>query len=697
MKYQLLFFPLWAAILSTSLAAQANPEKVKAALASPSYSTVPLRRLSLFSSGVGFFEHSGTVNGSATILLPFNKDAVNDALKSLTINDPGSSPQVSYTSEQTLNRTLRSLKIDLSAHPSIPELLDSLKGAEIELFAPNPISGRIIGVEQRAELVSASGVMISVPYVAVNTVNGIRSIALKDISTFSFQDPQITSDLNRALDLIFASHADQSRSLNIALPGTNKRSVTVSYVIPAPVWKVSYRLDLSQKEPLLQGWAIVDNDSDTDWNQVELSLVTGRPVSFIQNLYPPYHTNRPTLPLAIAGIAEAQTYASGWSREAQLKSREVQLETTAQALEAQEDMKRSSLMYAADVEAPAPRAAASGSNSSLGGGSITTAQAQAAGDMFEFTIKTPVTLARQQSAMLPLVESTVKAAKYLVFSGSKAAAGTTIHPALSAEITNTTGMKLPAGPLTVYDGGTYAGDALIEFFSENDKRIISYGDELSVSGNFASSNNNRIITSVTVSQGVMIINRTQIYERKYSFNNVSGTAKPLIIEHPITGSATLTEPAAFEERTATSYRFIRTLPVGASDFTVKEERPLIERITLEQLSLNAFVSYATNGEIPAHVRTVLQQALTLRRAVEGARTALNELEAKRARLITEQERTRQNITVVGTESEQGLAYLRRLSVQDAEIDALTSQCDAASQNLKAAQAAYDTFIAQISL
>ncbi|MDR2808053.1 MAG: DUF4139 domain-containing protein [Spirochaetaceae bacterium] len=693
MKYQSLFLPLWAVVLSTSLAAQANPEKVKAALASPtSYANVPLRRLSLFSSGVGFFEHSGTVNGSATVLLPFNKAAVNDALKSLTINDTGSSPQVSYTSEQTLYRTLKSLKIDLSTNPSVPDLLDSLKGAEIEVFAPNPISGRIIGVEQRAELAPASGVLVSVPYLALNTPDGIRTIAIKDIGTFSFKDPQITSDLSRALDLILASHADQSRTLAISLPGTNKRSVTLSYVIPAPVWKVSYRLDLSQNEPLLQGWAIVDNDSDTDWNQVELSLVTGRPVSFIQNLYAPYHTNRPTLPLAIAGIAEAQTYDSAWADMAAGEEGAVEQKTLAQQSRADFGVMRNEAMSTKSAEMEAPRSPAP----SLAGGAVTTAQAQATGDMFEFTIKTPVTLARQQSAMLPLVESTVKADKYLVFSGSKAANGATVHPSISAEITNTTGMKLPAGPITVYDGGTYSGDALIDFFPENDKRIISYGDDLSVSGSLTI-NNSRLITSVTASQGVMIINRKQVYEKKYTFNNVSGTAKRTIIEHPITSSATLTEPSGFDERTAWTYRFVKTLPNGASDFTVKEERPFTERITLGQLSLNSFISYANDGEIPANVRDVLQQAIELRRAVDSTRTTLNDIEVKRTRLVAEQERTRQNINAVGNQSQQGLEYLRRLSAQDAEIDALTLQYDAAQEALKAAQSRYDSYIAQINL
>jgi hypothetical protein len=99
-----------------------------------------LRSLTLFSSGVGYFQHSGEIEGSKELILPFNKDAVNDALKSLVINDPNSSPAVSYHSEDTLQKTLKGLSVDLNGKSHIAEILNSLKGAEIEVFTPNSIT-----------------------------------------------------------------------------------------------------------------------------------------------------------------------------------------------------------------------------------------------------------------------------------------------------------------------------------------------------------------------------------------------------------------------------------------------------------------------------------------------------------------------------------------------------------------------------
>ncbi|MDR2096377.1 MAG: DUF4139 domain-containing protein [Treponema sp.] len=660
----------------------------------------PLRHISLFSSGVGFFEHSGSLSGSANIDLVFNTNAVNDALKSLVVNDPLSpSPSVHYPSEQTLYRTLKSLAVDLSGNPGMAEVLGNLRGAEIEIYAPSLITGRILGVEQRVSPrpYGESGGIES--YLSLFTGNGIKVIGLKEISSYSFKDPRINADLGRALDLIMASRAQDTRTLKLSLPGEGRRDVSLSYVVPTPVWKVSYRLDLSRDKPFLQGWAIVDNDSDTDWNNVNLSLVTGKPVSFIQNLYAPYRLSRPTLPLAIAGIAQAETYASGADRagtdlaaeRAQAAVPRAQNMAAAKALAVQADE-----AYESPVRAPVPAPAVAGGMESAAGA--------AAGDQFEFSFKKPVSLARQESAMLPLVEGPVLAEKTLVFSVSRARSGMEANPAISTELTNTTGMKLPAGPITVYDQ-TYAGDALIEFFPENEKRIISYGDDLTVTGSVSNSSS-RFITAVTITGGVMTITRKQSYEKTYSFRNASAEQKKLIVEHPITQGAVLTEPASYSEKTASLYRFSTNLPAGFSgaqsgaasfSFKVKEEMPVSERITLSTLRLDSFISYASNQEIPANVRNALRKAVELKQKADAAEKDRAQLDSQRTRLVSEQDRTRRNLEAAGSQTQQGQEYLRRMTAQDAEIDALSVRIDAALKLVQAAQQEYDAYIAGLKL
>jgi hypothetical protein len=659
-----LFFVFQAASgESSGLFAQNTPE-----------AELPLRKVAVFSSGVGYFEHGGTVLGAAGIRLPFDVDAVNDVLMSLLVNDPapGASPVVRYPSEETLEKTLKSLGVDLSGNPGTAEIFAAQRGAEIEVSAPNPVRGRIAGIERRS-----NGENEDV-FLSLYTNGGLKIIALRDIGSFVFKDPSLNADLERALDLIAANRALRTRNLLVTLNAANPgaRNVSLSYVIPVPVWKVSYRLDLGQSEPLFQGWAIIDNGSDGDWNNVELSLVSGRPVSFIQELYPPYYLARPVEPLSIAGTARAQTYAPGYEQKAYGESSFYDSDSVL--------AEESNTARRQAVASEQPRAA-----------SVTAAaRGEAAGDQFSFTINKPVTLLRGQSAMLPLVNSEIAAVKSLILSDVPAS---NVHPKLGAEITNTTRMKLPAGPITVYDGGAYAGDALVEFFGENDRRFISYGEDLSVSAS-AKHSSARSTAAVTVSGGVMTINRRVVYERTYTVKNAASEPKRLIVEHPVTGGASLVEPKTYLEKTASLYRFVMTLPGGGEiTFSVKEESPVSERIVLARLGEESFVAYASNQEIPANVRAALSGAVELRQKAEAARQALAEIQNRKTRLDAEQERIRQNLAAVGNESEPGRNYLKRMTELDREIDGVNKEIDEAEKLVQNAGANLDAYIAGLKL
>jgi hypothetical protein len=659
---------------------------------------LPLRRISLFSSGVGYFEHAGRTAGTDPlhIILPFDGPAVNDALKSLLINDPASaSPQVAYASANSLEANLKSLSIDLSGEVETGEILSGQKGAELELNAPALITGRILGVETRVSAEGLLGEKATEQYLSLFTPQGIKVVALRDISSFAFKDEKINADIVKALDLIMGRDRDR-KDLVVSLPGTGDRIVSLSYVIPAPVWKVSYRLDLTGEKPFLQGWAIIDNDSGADWNNVELSLVTGKPVSFIQNLYAPYRTARPVLPLSLPGLAEGRTYESGWAG-AGFNPEEpagVEGQTALKELPA-ERLSRARTAYGAEAdEAAAPNRAPSPVQAA---GALQTAAGSAAGDQFEFTFRNPVSLERRRSVMLPLVEGELKAEKALVFPGARMPAGVSVNPSISAELTNTSGMKLPAGPITVYDGGTYAGDALIEFFPENEKRFFSYGEDLSVSGS-ASSSGARLVSSVSVSAGVMTINRRQCYEKTYTLRNASAEKKRVIIEHPVSQGTTLTEPANYDERTPALYRFTRTLEaLGELSFTVKEDMPLSEKIVLSQIRGEAFLSYASSQEIPAGVRAALNRAVELRRLADADAAARQELEDQRNRLVSDQDRIRRNLEAAGNQSSQGQEYLKRLAAMDAGIDALDARIEEAAKKSAASARAVEDYLASLNI
>jgi hypothetical protein len=660
--------------------------------ASPREATLPVTRVVLFSSGVGYFEHRASVTGDSVVSLPFAFDEVNDALKSLVVSDgsgagdKSASPSVSYPSQESLDRALKAFRVDLSGSPRVAELLGRLRGAEISVDMPDTVTGRIVSVEARPTKDPA----VARPYVVLLTSTGLRSIALDDAQSLRFSDKGIGEDFNRALSLILAARDEKRRSLDVRLPGTGTRQATIGYVIAAPVWKVSYRLDLAPDKPQFQGWALVDNPSGQDWMDVSLSLVSGRPVSFIQDLYPPLYLDRPTLPLSIAGIASARSFDSGFADNS-ADEEEAPMEKAASPAsmarkEAMPSPAPSRAPGAAFAPAPAP--------GNLGSAAaLDTASAGKAGDQFQFTVKKPVSLERGRSAMLPLVAGDIEAERVSIYSPDFASS----HPMLGAKLANTTGIRLPAGPIVVFDGGVYAGDALLDFFPEKDSRLVVFGEDLGVTTDISASSSQETV-GVTISKGVMVFSRRITMAKTYAFKNGGSNAKKIVIEHPITPGAELFEPKVSDEKTERVYRFSLALPAaGEARLVVKERSPRGESVLLGSLRPDDFLAYSSSQEIPRNVRDALRKAIEFRKKLEDSQRSLVDLQDRKTALAADQSRYRSNLGSVGRDSSQGQQYLKRLMDAETAIDQTDAKIADAQKAVQDAQKAYEAYIGGLDL
>jgi len=637
---------------------------------------LPVTRVVLFSSGVGYFQHVGQIENNSIVELPFRLTDVNDVLKSLVIHDSGSPPQVTYPSEESLERSLRSLKIDLSGAPSIVDILAQLRGAELVAQTTQRITGRIVGVEHRSD--AKTGALRA--FVSLFTREGIRTLALDEVTSFSFTDEQLNTELIRALDILYAATDNQTRVLTVKLSGSGRRQVSLGYVVPVPVWKASYRIDITDpSNTFLQGWAIVDNAGDSDWKNVQLALVTGRPVSFIQNLLEPLYLPRPVIPLSIAGFAQARTYSSGF--EGPPNAEQVTPATGMAMTRAKTEVADMDYMKVAD-EISHPEA--------LTASNYVTTTARAVGEQFEFTVRSPVTLDRRQSAMIPLTETRIQGEKVSVYSGSGQ------HPMLCVWLKNTSGMKLPAGPVTVFDDNNYAGDALLEFFPENERRLIAYGEDLHVRA-MASSSRVTETASVTIIRGVMSIARKENITKTYTFQNLSGKNRIVVVEHPVSAAQELIEPSGYEEKTESAYRFRVDLSAGTVvSLPVRERRIVSETVVLHQQP-ELIVAWSTSGEIPARIRTALERAVILMRQAEDAEQQVLDLQNQRNELAGEQDRVRRNIEVAGRGSRQGRDFMKQLTSLEAELGSVSEQMETAQTLARNARTAYETYVSGLNL
>jgi hypothetical protein len=151
------------------------------------------------------------------------------------------------------------------------------------------------------------------------TESGIPTLPMHSVERLELSDGRLEDELNKVLALLVESRDTERKALDIHFTGNGKRRVRVGYLVEAPVWKTSYRLDLTplskETKPLLQGWAIVENTSDSDWNNIQLSLVSGRPVSFVQDLYTPLFAERPVVQPTLMASLKPRTYAEGFDQE----------------------------------------------------------------------------------------------------------------------------------------------------------------------------------------------------------------------------------------------------------------------------------------------------------------------------------------------------------------------------------------------
>jgi hypothetical protein len=296
------------------LAASSQPEPRPFTADAPE--KLPVRRVVLYKNGVGYFEHLGRVNGSQDVHIDFTSAQLNDVLKSLTVLDlsGGRITGVDYNSEAPLVRRLATLRLALGEKPTQSEFLGALRGARMEVRSGTgaPLAGKLLSVERKTR--TGTTFAVETDEISLITDSGeVRSVDLNPATSVRILDHALQVEVGRYLGLVAAARDQDVRRMTISTTGSGDRNLYVSYISEVPIWKTTYRIVLptkSDKKPLLQGWAIVDNTVGEDWNNVELSLVAGAPHSFIQQLSEPYYGRRRVVALPESVQLSPQTHSA---------------------------------------------------------------------------------------------------------------------------------------------------------------------------------------------------------------------------------------------------------------------------------------------------------------------------------------------------------------------------------------------------
>lgn len=658
------------------------------ALAAPALLTaadaVPVTKVVLYSSGVGYYEHAGNVDGAAENELRFKTEQINDVLKSLVLQDldGGRVGTVVYPSQAPLERTLKSFQVDITGNPGLAQLLNQLRGAKVQILAQTEtITGTVLGCESRQKPAGDKGVL-TVGVLNLVTAQGLRQLELEQVASLRLEDPGLQEELNRALAALAGARDQDKKPVVIRFEGDGKRRVRLGYVVEAPVWKTSYRLVLAEPDAkpakaYVQGWAIVENQTESDWTNVDLNLVSGRPISFIQDLYRPLYAQRPVVEPPLPPGVRPVAYSGGREREIADKPM-----GKAEARRSGEQMAKSRAMAAS---APAPAMAMAAADAAEGGGpglgaaamniaeSVHTAAsaAEQVGELFQYQVPR-VTLPRQRSAMLPIIGDNIAAQRVSIYNPEVQPR----HPLNGVWVENTSGKHLQAGPVTVFDGGAYAGDARIDNLAPGQKRLLSYALDVPMTVDPSSGQEERRVVSGKLVKGVLQLQTKLVAKRTYAFRNEAERERTLVVEHRFRPGWKLSDTAEPAERTDSIYRFqVAAKAKGEGALAVTEELVTSERVAVVDLDSGATYAYASTGALPQKVRDVLQKVSAMQGALIDAERAIQARQEQLNAITQEQNRLRENMRTVAQNSPYYQRLLQKLNDQESRIEGLQGEAE----------------------
>lgn len=653
-------------------------------------------RVALFNSGVGYFECAGSVDGNATSELKFRTGQINDILKSLVLRDfdGGSIAAVQYASRDPVEKALKSFGVDITNRPTLGQLLDSLRGVPVEVKTPNTVTGLIMGVEKRRMETDKGAIERDVLTILAD--DGLRSFVLADISGVRITDAKIQGELTKALQTLAASHDAEKKSVTLNFSGNGKRRVAVSYLLETPIWKTSYRLVLAdQKKPYLQGWAIVENATEQDWENVSLALVSGRPISFAMDLYQPLYITRPFEELELYRSLRPPTYDAGFL--AKPAAAPPPAAPAMRRLDAKKErgglggggifeggrMERDREMAGEPVDMMLDE---SGVTSAASGG--------AAGELFQYAIKTPVSLERQHSAMLPIVTTDVEGSKLSIYNIATDAK----HPLNGLKLKNTTGLHLTQGPITVFDGNVYAGDAKLPDLRPDEERLIAYALDLAVDVDVKSLPMPDETMQLWIRKGTLWQKRKYTDDRTYTIKNKAAAPRSVLVEQRVAEGWNLKRPEKADEETSTLKRFKVEVGAGKTEtLQVVLELPRDESVILSNLGQDQIQMYMRAKVISQAVKAALEKVISLRAAVDDTNRQIAALTTEIDEVSAEQGRIRENMKTLAQSSEVYRRYEKKFDTQETDIEAKRERVSQLRRALNEQQAALNDYLTNLNV
>ena len=648
-----------------------------------------LKRVMLSSGGMGYFEYEAAIDGDATLKLTVSLQQVDDVLKSLVVyDDKGGVGGLSLPGREPLAQAFKDLPFDQDSLGSPNQLLATLKGAQVTVGGSRAISGRIVSVQEETVALGSDKGTTTRTRVTLFTGLGLQQFILEDAENLQFADAALRDKVAQALVAIQGNRAKDARTIELSARGTGKRTVRVAYIVEAPVWKASYRLTLgadpAAPRSALQGWATIENLSGQDWKDVELTLVSGRPVAFRQALYNAYYVTRPEVPVEVAGRLVPGIDRDGVEADQRSKGSAPAMPVPAPYRAQQE---RTMSPAAAPPPPPPPVSAAAEQ-----------IEASDAATQVVFKFPRAVNVDNGRTLSIPIIDRQVPALRMALYQADTAAR----NPLAAIRLTNDGESGLPPGIITLYERDkagnvAYVGDARLSGFPVGETRLLAYAldEKITIERDIAQTD--RLATG-TISGGVLKLSRIVRQTAAYRVRGPAKEPRQLIIVQRRLPGWTLTKPDAKGiDISEGNYRIPFTLPGGDQTQTLEvvQEQTQQQELRLVDGAADQIRVYAQAREFDAKTREALTKVLQLQQSVAEAQRRGAQVDAERQAIVQEQARLRENLARVPANSDLQRRYLATLDKQESDLEALAKRKVDAEKAVETARDALRTFVAQL--
>jgi uncharacterized membrane protein YgcG len=654
---------------------------------SPLLQQLPLRRVVLYSNGVAFFERRGTVSGKAEINLQFKQSQVDDVLKSMVVLDLGRGEvgAVSYNSSAPPSARLSDIPFGIEAgtesdtQGGLAGVLRQLQGAQVLVTtATRSASGSILTVEERkAQIDTTKPIAKSYALVIATTAGDITSFDLTDVRSVRLLDEGARHDLNEFANASASARRRDAKTIVITSDGAGPREMVVSYTVAAPIWKTTYRVVLdSSEKPFFQGWAIVDNVGDEDWQDVSLSLFSGTPISFIQQLQKPLYRYRPVIPIPEDLNLDPQVYEA------------------AEGLGGGIGGGRGGNAGGGDRNEGGGGPGGGGGGSSrefvtVNSGPVTTlsdamtaeesgiktaATGKEIGDLFEYRIERPVTVRRDRSALIPILQTRMEGERVSIYRESERKD----RPMSGLLLKNTSPLTLEGGSLTVIDGDAYAGESLIERLKPREERFISFAVDLATLITVRNQNGRQPVFLVRVVDGTFQAHYYNSEEKTYVITNQTDKPRVLYVEHPLREGWHLSDETSRPiEKTQNAYRFrVELGPHKTEELRIGERQALMDKYLVSNLTPRDLELFISQRYLDETSRLALEKIIGIKGQIADVDTRIQAIDREATEITTDQARLRENIKALGqnAEARQLIArYVAKANTQETRMEQLNEE------------------------